>query len=75
MTTPARHILDSLNSYEGDNIYQDVIYAVEDFDATSLRFGVDGDGCDFLGEDGTHFNYSAQRGRWVAILDSGEEVW
>lgn len=55
--------LQALNSYTGDNIWQDVIYAMEDQDATDL---IDrGTNDQFMGGDGYHYYYDYNLKEWV----------
>jgi len=47
-------ILEALNAYEGNNIWQDVIYGAMDAEATEGRWS-DEDNDNFIGEDGMHY--------------------
>lgn len=60
--TPAA-IVDRLNTYRGDNIWQDVIYPLAAFDADADATG-DSDG--FTLADGTTITYIASEQRWTA---------
>jgi len=63
-------ILSELNAYEGDNIWQDVIYGVIDMDATEARW-TDANSDDFIGTDGRHYNYAPATfvGPWRVVRD------
>lgn len=50
-------ILEALNSYEGENIWQDVIYGAMDSEATGARWS-DEDSNHFIGEDGVHYEHT-----------------
>lgn len=63
-TKTTEQILDMLNTYDGDNLYQDVIYGIEDADATEA-LNVH-DETEFVGADGTHYVYAQERQEWIA---------
>ena len=68
--TTTTNILEALNTYAGDNIWQDVIYGAMDVAATETRF-LDSDSDDFIGTDGLHYGYRPQafNGPWIIVED------
>lgn len=63
MLTVRQHLLHRLNSYRGDNPWQDVIAQFEDTEATDL---IDqGRNDRFVGIDGFTYRYDHQRGVWT----------
>lgn len=62
MTTT--NILDQLNSYDGDNIWQDIIYPLDSY-SDELTEQIDNGQNDRFVADGTSFVFDAQTDRWA----------
>ena len=64
--------VDGLNTYAGDNVWQDIIYGTEILDdAIDEEASADGDGAIYL-ESGRMIAYEEQTHEWAAYLPSAK---
>lgn len=64
--------LNTLNTYDGDNIWQDVILGIDGFDAERTEAIDPSYSSDRFVAAGTVYRYIAQNSEWVAVTGASD---